>query len=311
VIGGLISFEDEIQKRGVPGLSEVPLMRHLFSWEGRTLQEQEILFVITPRILAEGPDQVAEAIQWRDVEPLPPGSTIELPAADLEHGTNPRPITLGKDGLPPSFTYSAGRKEKATTRAEREVPPPPAPKPIVTAAGSSAVTPVPEKSDPPASEAPAAVKSEVIAQPPQPVAQPSTHLPVSPKPVPQSSPPSAPPQQTATATVPSARKAPPIATANVNTEIRASLTRDYQIEVVVSTHPGDAWSRLSKRITGDASHWHELARLNGLDETLTSEVHIRVPFAMVKPELQQEIITKLIPKGSATESDWKRMSGHP
>ncbi|HEX7676501.1 MAG TPA: pilus assembly protein N-terminal domain-containing protein, partial [Thermoanaerobaculia bacterium] len=83
VIGGLISFEDEIQKRGVPGLSEVPLMKHLFSWEGRTLQEQEILFVITPRVLAEGPDQVAEAIQWRDVEPLAPGSTVELPAADL------------------------------------------------------------------------------------------------------------------------------------------------------------------------------------------------------------------------------------
>ena len=35
VLGGLISFNDEVQKRGVPGLSEVPLMKHLFSWEGR------------------------------------------------------------------------------------------------------------------------------------------------------------------------------------------------------------------------------------------------------------------------------------
>ncbi|HEX7679957.1 MAG TPA: hypothetical protein VF713_17645 [Thermoanaerobaculia bacterium] len=109
----------------------------------------------------------------------------------------------------------------------------------------------------------------------------------------------------------SVHKGPPIATADVNNEIRASLTRDYQIEVVVSPHEGDAWSRLSKRITGDASRWHELSRLNGTGDMLTSEAHIRVPFSMIKPELQQEIIAKLIPKGSATESDWKRMSGHP
>ena len=119
------------------------------------------------------------------------------------------------------------------------------------------------------------------------------------------------PQQTPKSTPAPAHKSPPIATAVINTEIRASLTRDYQIEVVVSPHPGDAWSRLAKRITGNTGSWKELARLNGTDETLTSEAHIRVPFSMVKPELQEEILAKLIPKGSAMESDWKRMSGRP
>ena len=95
----------------------------------------------------------------------------------------------------------------------------------------------------------------------------------------------------------------------VNKEIRARLTRDYRIEVVVSPHAGDAWSRLAKRVTGDSRHWQELARLNGADETLTAEAHVHVPFEMLRPELQQEIIGKLLPKGSAAESDWKRMSG--
>jgi hypothetical protein len=95
----------------------------------------------------------------------------------------------------------------------------------------------------------------------------------------------------------------------VNDEIRARLTKDYQIEVVVSPHAGDAWTRLARRVTGDARHWHELARLNGADENLTSEARVRVPFDMLKPELQQEVVDKLLPKGSAAEADWKRMSG--
>jgi hypothetical protein len=95
----------------------------------------------------------------------------------------------------------------------------------------------------------------------------------------------------------------------VNDEIRARLTKDYQIEVVVSPHAGDAWTRLARRLTGDARHWHELARLNGANENLTSEARVRVPFDMLKPELQQEVVDKLLPKGSAAEADWKRMSG--
>lgn len=117
--------------------------------------------------------------------------------------------------------------------------------------------------------------------------------------------PDAPPAATGAASKPGGV----LASAKVNDEISARLTRDYQIEVVVSPHPGDAWTRLSKRLTGDARHWQELARINGADETLTSEAHVKVPFEMLRPELQQEVIGKLLPKGSAAESDWKRMSG--
>jgi len=94
----------------------------------------------------------------------------------------------------------------------------------------------------------------------------------------------------------------------VNPELRATVTRDYKILVVVSPHPGDAWSRLARRLTGNGNHWREIADLNGGDENLTSEQHVHVPFDMLRPELKQEIITALFPKGSAAESDWNRVN---
>jgi pilus assembly protein CpaC len=477
VLGGLISFSDEIQKRGVPGLSEIPLMKHLFSWEGRTLQEQEILFVITPRILAEGPDQVAEAIQWRDVEPITAGAIVELPSADLNTTANIESATLGRDGLPPSFTKSAtGRRKNGQTPAiiEDHAPPPPPPashsmvlapvvSPVPEAAQSAsassihtedarviqeppvvaanvaaskpaivesktspekqaAVIPAPKSAEPsiernssktadskatqqpivkstpspiPVSTLASTNKPEATKAPVLPVVQPkkteavpspaseqamraTTTTPSTPAqvagkvpektavsrqpltvpasttvqkkndsalsnaPVVRSvtSAPSATPPPAASATknmpvpVAQSKPSPPVGTpypyrprepetpssaaaskpgtlasAQVNDEIRARLTKDYQIEVVVSPHAGDAWTRLARRVTGDARHWHELARLNGTDETLTSEARVRVPFDMLKPELQQEVVAKLLPKGSAAEADWKRMSG--
>ena len=44
-----------------------------------------------------------------------------------------------------------------------------------------------------------------------------------------------------------------IAAARLDGDVRAILTRDYEIDVVVQPQPGDAWTRLARRITGDAA----------------------------------------------------------
>lgn len=95
--------------------------------------------------------------------------------------------------------------------------------------------------------------------------------------------------------------------AQVSPEIHASVTRDYKVIVVVLPHPGDAWSRLARRMTGDASHWRQLAAANGSDEHLTSEQKVHIPFEMLRPELKQQIMATLFPKGSAAENDWNRV----
>jgi N-acetylmuramoyl-L-alanine amidase len=102
-------------------------------------------------------------------------------------------------------------------------------------------------------------------------------------------------------------KEAPIATARVTSELRASLTHDYVIDVVVKPHEGDAWTRLAKRVTGDAERWHDVAAFNKAKDNLTSEQLVRVPFAMLRPELQRQIVTTLFSSDSSSAAGWKHV----
>ena len=109
------------------------------------------------------------------------------------------------------------------------------------------------------------------------------------------------------APLPAASSTTPIATAQINETLRASLTRDYQIEVTVKPHPGDAWTRLAKRVTGDAANWEQIAELNGAQEMLQSERAVRVPFALLRPSLQRDIARTLFPIDQKTADGWKHV----
>ena len=51
VVGGIIQRSDTVTVDGVPGLSKIPLLRYLFSTEDNTVSDNEIIVVITPRIV--------------------------------------------------------------------------------------------------------------------------------------------------------------------------------------------------------------------------------------------------------------------
>ncbi len=99
----------------------------------------------------------------------------------------------------------------------------------------------------------------------------------------------------------------PVASAQISTSLRAELTREYEIAVTVKPHEGDAWSRLARRVSGDAANWEDLAAFNEADENLTTEQIVRVPFTMLKPALQRDIIATLFPKDQATPGGWKHI----
>jgi len=99
----------------------------------------------------------------------------------------------------------------------------------------------------------------------------------------------------------------PIAVATITPELRATLTRDYSVEVIVQPHAGDAWTRLAKRVTGDAAAWEEIAAHNQTDENLKTGQQVRVPFAIVRPELQRQIVTALFPKDRMTAGGWQHV----
>ncbi len=92
VIGGLLSFDEGMERKGIPGLSEVPVLRSLFSWEGRTRKDMELLFVITPRLLTTTAPEpiVLPALDWDS------DSTLHWDAPG-------EPGRLDPNGLPPSF----------------------------------------------------------------------------------------------------------------------------------------------------------------------------------------------------------------
>lgn len=98
-----------------------------------------------------------------------------------------------------------------------------------------------------------------------------------------------------------------IATAPVTAEMRGAFTRDYEIVGLVKPHKGDAWTRLSKRVTGDAAHWQEIAAFNSAGPDLTTDQTVRVPFALLRPELQKQIITSLFAGDRLTNAGWRHV----
>ena len=94
--------------------------------------------------------------------------------------------------------------------------------------------------------------------------------------------------------------------ARITSELHASLTADYTIEVLVTPHDGDAWSRLSKRMTGDGAKWGLIAAQND-SEKLTSNTEVRVPLPLLRPELQRQVIQSLFPHDMPTERGWKHV----
>jgi N-acetylmuramoyl-L-alanine amidase len=84
----------------------------------------------------------------------------------------------------------------------------------------------------------------------------------------------------------------------VTPELRASLTADYTIDVVVTPHDGDAWSRLAKRVTGDGDRWNEIAAFNHAGGNLTTEQRVRIPFNLLRPNLQRDVAAALFPSDS-------------
>ena len=93
----------------------------------------------------------------------------------------------------------------------------------------------------------------------------------------------------------------------VSPGIRAALTSEYEIVAVVVPHQGDAWTRLAKRLTGDAGRWEEIAQLNGSDDNLRHGQVVRIPLTLLKPSLQREVVATLFPGDRTSSGGWKHV----
>ncbi len=120
VLGGLLSFEEGFEEARLPVLGKVPLFR----WRRKSRQQQELLFVITPRLVAAGPPPEAP------IEPAR-GERIVLPqlGGPGEEGASRSVVpfatpALDETGLPPAF-----QPESPESLGSSAPPVPPAPNP--------------------------------------------------------------------------------------------------------------------------------------------------------------------------------------
>jgi len=143
VLGGLLTFEEGEGQRGLPGLDKIPIFR----WRNRTHREQELMFVITPRLMGISSDAAREAelgpLEW----PEDRGQWIE----------NLKPAEYGIDGVLPSFEASPEPAVVTPSPAPAQgsyYAPAPAPAPLPAPAPVySTPAPAPEDTEPPPSAA--------------------------------------------------------------------------------------------------------------------------------------------------------------
>jgi len=103
-------------------------------------------------------------------------------------------------------------------------------------------------------------------------------------------------------------EAPPLngrlLTARIDEQRTAILDQEEEVVLVVRPHKGDAWTRLALRTTGNASLWKEIAAVNGIGGNLPTDRDVRIPFSMLKPSLQLQVIQALFPDDRPTEKGW-------
>ncbi len=88
LLGGLIQRTLTNQVQGVPGLGDIPLIRYLFSQENKEINDQEVLVMLTPRVI-----RLPEA-NGEGTSPLPMGALgggEEVPGAQ---GEGPRRLEI-------------------------------------------------------------------------------------------------------------------------------------------------------------------------------------------------------------------------
>ncbi|HEY0592070.1 MAG TPA: N-acetylmuramoyl-L-alanine amidase, partial [Thermoanaerobaculia bacterium] len=93
--------------------------------------------------------------------------------------------------------------------------------------------------------------------------------------------------------------------ASLGPNVTARLDPASEINLFYQPGNGETWSRLALRMTGDAAHWKELARINGQGENLLRGRRVRVPLAMAKESLQLAALKALFPDDQQSAKGWK------
>jgi Flp pilus assembly secretin CpaC len=190
LIGGLLNFVETEEERGIPILSRIPVLGHLFKWKKKIREEKELLFVMTPRLVDE--EGLKEDIVLPPLESRDHTLDTQLVPQKLENNgvpqtwKNPEPVYPPDPcpDCPPAKPAVIPPAEKATEApAEVKEAAPVEPAPVPESPSEAAPTlpdpapspePEPVKEEKPEGSAATSVEQSVIA--PEPAKKPSKPL---------------------------------------------------------------------------------------------------------------------------------------
>ncbi|HEX7368824.1 MAG TPA: SPOR domain-containing protein, partial [Rhodanobacteraceae bacterium] len=113
LLGGLIQQTDSVQDNGVPFLSRVPVLGHLFGTTDRNRARTELIVLITPRIIRNPEDARRTTdeyeTQFESLKPILPGGSAAAPAAATTPVAPPsEPAETIPASVPPAATVQPG-----------------------------------------------------------------------------------------------------------------------------------------------------------------------------------------------------------
>ncbi len=101
ILGGILDKQEQVSWSGIPGLSSIPILKYLFGSKDKTIQDDEIVFLLVPHIVRS---QELSPVNLRTID-TGVGQAIELRHVSLEGpGANP----VAGSGAAPGA--SAGRR---------------------------------------------------------------------------------------------------------------------------------------------------------------------------------------------------------
>lgn len=138
LLGGLIQDTDSRTRSGTAGLASIPLLRHLFSGQGVSRTQSELLIALIPHIVryteitadntkavAAGSDTVVKLMYASPEEEEP---TAPAPPAEAKPAEEPKPLTPAKPAIPvPGMPGAAPAKP---VEGVPTTPPPPPAEPV-------------------------------------------------------------------------------------------------------------------------------------------------------------------------------------
>jgi general secretion pathway protein D len=137
ILGGFLQKQDLISIGGTPGLGELPILKYIFSSTQHEVQDDEIIFMITPHV-----------VRATDINPLNlqeidtgTGTNVELRRISAP-GNRPNGQATVTDGLPPGLQPHTGPPPPDATPAAAGTPGPATPGsgPTAAAPPSSSVS---------------------------------------------------------------------------------------------------------------------------------------------------------------------------